>query len=55
MIFDCRVSAIRNPARLESDLLAVPGVVGTGLFLGIADVVLVISGDGKITTLRRSN
>jgi ribose 5-phosphate isomerase A len=55
MIFDCRVSAIRNPARLESDLLAVPGVVGTGLFLGIADVVLVISGDGQITTLRRSN
>ena len=55
MIFDCRVSPIRSPARLESELLTVPGVVGTGLFLGIADVVLVMSGDGKITTLRRSH
>jgi hypothetical protein len=28
--------------------------VGTGLFLGIADIVLVLSPDGKINTLRRS-
>jgi ribose 5-phosphate isomerase A len=55
LVFDCQVSAIRNPARLECDLRAVPGVVGTGLFLGIADVVLVMSGDGKITTLRRAH
>jgi ribose 5-phosphate isomerase A len=54
LIFDCRVTAIQSPARLERDLLAVPGVVGTGLFLGIADIVLVVSGDGKITTLHRS-
>jgi ribose 5-phosphate isomerase A len=54
LIFDCRVTAIQSPARLECDLLAVPGVVGTGLFLGIADIVLVASDDGKITTLRRS-
>jgi len=53
LIFDCRVTAIRNPARLERDLCAVPGVVGTGLFLGIADVVLVISSEGKVATLRR--
>jgi ribose 5-phosphate isomerase A len=55
LVFDCRVTAIRSPARLERDLLAVPGVVGTGLFLGIANIVLVISGNGKITTLRRSH
>jgi len=55
LVLDCRVTAIRSLARLERDLLAVPGVVGTGLFLGIADVVLVVSGDGKITTLRRSH
>jgi ribose 5-phosphate isomerase A len=54
LIFDCRVTAIRNPARLERNLRAVPGVVGTGLFLGIADVVMVITGDGKITILRRA-
>lgn len=54
VIVDCAVTSIRSPASLERDLLAVPGVVGTGLFLGIADVVLVISADGKLRTLRRS-
>jgi ribose 5-phosphate isomerase A len=54
LILDCGVRAIQSPARLERDLLAVPGVVGTGLFLGIADLVLVMSGSGKLTTLRRS-
>jgi ribose 5-phosphate isomerase A len=46
-ILDCRVREIRNPARLERDLLAVPGVVGTGLFIGMASMVLVASEDGK--------
>jgi ribose 5-phosphate isomerase A len=55
LVVDCQVTAIRRPAGLERDLLAVPGVVGTGLFLGIADVVLVMSGEGKITTLRRAH
>jgi ribose 5-phosphate isomerase A len=52
-IMDCAVSPIRNPRRLECALLATPGIVGTGLFLQIADVVLVLSAEGKITTLRR--
>jgi ribose 5-phosphate isomerase A len=54
LIFDCRVREIRNPARLERDLLMIPGVVGTGLFTGIADLVLVALHDGKIKTLRRA-
>jgi ribose 5-phosphate isomerase A len=54
VIVDCVVTTIRSPAALERDLLAVPGVVDTGLFLGIADIVLVLSADGKLTTLRRS-
>jgi ribose 5-phosphate isomerase A len=53
LVLDCGVSKIRSPARLERDLLGVPGVVGTGLFLGIADLVLVMSGSGKLSTLRR--
>lgn len=40
-ILDCRIGAIDNPAALDRDILAVPGVVGTGLFAGMADVVLV--------------
>ena len=44
-ILDCEVEPIAEPARLESDLRAIPGVVGTGLFLGMADTVLVGEGD----------
>jgi len=51
-ILDCGVKEIRNPARLERDLLAIPGVVGTGLFLGMASMVLVARADGRIDVLR---
>jgi ribose 5-phosphate isomerase A len=44
-ILDCAVEPIADPAGLESALRAIPGVVGTGLFLGMADVVLVGSGE----------
>ena len=46
-ILDCAVREIRNPARLERELLAIPGVVGTGLFIGMASLVLVASAAGK--------
>ncbi len=52
IILDCGVREIRHPARLESDLLRIPGVVGTGLFVKIATAVLVASADGKVATLR---
>jgi ribose 5-phosphate isomerase A len=52
-VLDCAVREIRNPARLECELLAIPGVVGTGLFVAIADIVLVAAHNGKIATLRR--
>ena len=40
-ILDCGVDPIDDPAALEARIRAIPGVVGTGLFLGMADVVLV--------------
>jgi ribose 5-phosphate isomerase A len=40
-ILDCQIDPIPNPSRLEIDIRAIPGVVGTGLFLGMADTVLV--------------
>ncbi len=43
-ILDCEVSPIEAPGRLETALLSVPGVVGTGLFLGMADSVLIQRG-----------
>lgn len=40
-ILDCRIDPIADAPRLEMDIRAIPGVVGTGLFLGMADTVLV--------------
>ena len=40
-ILDCRIGLIPDASRLEMDIRAIPGVVGTGLFLGMADTVLV--------------
>jgi ribose 5-phosphate isomerase A len=40
-ILDCEIEPISDPARLETDIRAIPGVVGSGLFLGMAETVLV--------------
>ena len=53
-VIDCAVKEIRNRARLDRELIAILGVVGTGLFLGMADLVLVAMRDGSIKTLRRT-
>lgn len=52
-VIDCSIKELANPARLERELLAIPGVVGTGLFLGIADIVLVAMLNGSIKILRK--
>jgi ribose 5-phosphate isomerase A len=48
-ILDCPVTAIPEPVKLEQAILAIPGVVDTGLFLGMADVVLIQNGE-KVET-----
>jgi ribose 5-phosphate isomerase A len=40
-ILDCGTGPIERPEELERAILAVPGVVGTGLFLAMASAVLV--------------
>jgi ribose 5-phosphate isomerase A len=40
-ILDCATEPISDPARLEADIRKIPGVVGTGLFLGMTDTVLI--------------
>jgi ribose 5-phosphate isomerase A len=45
-IADCAVRAIEAPAAFDRDLRAIPGVVDTGLFLGITDLVLVAERGG---------
>ena len=48
-ILDCKVAPLDNPRDFETKVLAIPGVLGTGLFLGMADVVLV--GDDNFNLL----
>ncbi|HUI27036.1 MAG TPA: ribose-5-phosphate isomerase RpiA [Candidatus Kryptonia bacterium] len=52
-ILDCGIDPLPSPQQLEHDIRAIPGVVGTGLFLGMADLVLVGEHDG-VRELRRT-
>lgn len=53
LILDCRFDSIERPAELAQKIDAIVGVVEHGLFVGMADRVLV--GDGSnVRTLKRS-
>ena len=53
VILDCAVGSIADPAALDATVRAIPGVVGTGLFVGMAHAVMVWDG-GRARTLVRS-
>ena len=44
-ILDCQLEKITDPERLDLELHLVPGIVETGLFLGLATQVIVGQGD----------
>ena len=44
VLVDCATDPIEDPPALERAILAIPGVIDTGLFLGTADTVLVADG-----------
>lgn len=50
-ILDCRTGRIHEPAALDRALLAIPGVVETGLFIGLADLAI-LAGPAGIETLK---
>jgi ribose 5-phosphate isomerase A len=41
MVVDVKFDSIDNPAELEKTLNNIPGVLENGLFVGVADIVLV--------------
>jgi ribose 5-phosphate isomerase A len=41
IILDCQIDPIARPAELEQQIRAIPGVVGTGLFLNMNPTVLI--------------
>jgi ribose 5-phosphate isomerase A len=52
-ILDCRVERIPNPGHLDAALLGIPGVVGTGLFVGMVDA-LIVQRDDQVEVRERS-
>ncbi|MFO0956555.1 MAG: ribose-5-phosphate isomerase RpiA [Isosphaeraceae bacterium] len=44
-ILDCSTGPIASAAELDAALRSIPGVIGTGLFLGMADRILLQDGD----------
>ena len=54
-ILDCKIGPQENPRELQNRIRNIPGVVDTGLFLAMADVVLVGDDTFKLTReLKRS-
>jgi ribose 5-phosphate isomerase A len=51
-ILDCQVGPLDNAAALEATIRGIPGVVGTGLFLGMAHTVLIEDHDRVIVNER---
>lgn len=49
-IIDCRFAEIISPASLNDQLKAIPGVVETGLFIGIAAMAIIGYADGSTRT-----
>jgi ribose 5-phosphate isomerase A len=54
LILDAAVRSIPDPAALDATLRAIPGVVGTGLFVGMAHAVMVWDA-GRARTLTRTH
>ena len=45
-ILDCEFDRIKDPVKLEIDINSIPGVVENGLFIGLADEIIVGSKQG---------
>jgi ribose 5-phosphate isomerase A len=52
LVLDCEFGAIRDPEALADSLVAIPGVVEHGLFIGLATAVVVAGREG-VETLGR--
>lgn len=53
LIVDLQLNHIENPEQLSLWLNQIPGVVENGLFIGIADQVILPDGDGTIKVVKR--
>jgi ribose 5-phosphate isomerase A len=55
-ILDCAIGPLDDPAKLDREIQAIPGVVDSGLFLQMADITLIGDrGDFRLIDERRRN
>lgn len=54
LIIDVHFRSLRRPEIIHEKLKRIPGVIETGLFLGMADTAYVGRKDGRVDILRRS-
>jgi ribose 5-phosphate isomerase A len=52
-ILDADFGIIDNPAELNNNLLNIPGIVDTGLFIGMANKAYIGQKDGSVLTLQK--
>jgi ribose 5-phosphate isomerase A len=48
VIYDCKFSSIEEPEMMERDLDSIPGVVESGLFIGLANCVIIGKDSGTV-------
>lgn len=53
LIVDAKFAAISDPASMERDINNIPGVLENGLFVGVADEILIGQIDGDEASVRR--
>jgi ribose 5-phosphate isomerase A len=53
LVYDLHLRRIGDPEALMRDLTCLPGVVETGLFLGLCDTVIIGHPDGRAETRRK--
>lgn len=55
LVLDVTFDEIKDPASLEASLNNIPGVLENGLFVGVADIILVGELDGETPKVREIN
>src|SRR5579875_118524 len=50
LLAECRLGEVADPALLDRQLHAIPGILETGLFIGMVDIL--VTGDGESASVR---
>jgi ribose 5-phosphate isomerase A len=54
MLAMCKIGPLSDPQRVHNEIRSIPGIVETGLFLGMADIVLIQDGENLEIRERKS-